>query len=385
MVLAGLGALGLAAWLYLIFARSGFWRADQKLGRQPASGPLPGVVAIVPARNEAETVAQCLESLARQDYGGALSILLVDDASTDNTAACARDALAPYAPRRCARVVSAPPLAKGWTGKLSALNAGVEEAMRFAPEAEFLWFTDADIVHAPQTLARLVAKAATERDLVSLMVRLHCRAFWEKLLIPAFVFFFQMLYPFRAVNADPSRVGGAAGGCILVRRTALEEIGGLQVVKGALIDDCALAEVLRRGGYRLWLGLADGSHSLRVYHGLADLWEMVARTAYTQLRYSPLLLLGSLVGLAVTFLLPPLLFLTMSFHGNSVAGLFGAGAWLLMALAYRPTWQSYGGSIAGTLSLPIAAGLYAAMTISSAWRHWRGAGGQWKERAYNFG
>jgi hopene-associated glycosyltransferase HpnB len=395
-VLTGLGALGLVIWLYLLFGRSGFWRADQRLEIPPHPGPLPtgeresvgrcpAVVAIVPARNEALTVARCMESLAAQDYGGALSILLVDDASTDATAARAQEALTHAAAERPWRIIAAPPLAKGWTGKLSALNAGLEEAKRLAPDAAFVWFTDADIVHGPRTLSALVAKAGEGRDLVSLMVRLHCRELWERLLIPAFVFFFQMLYPFPAVNARPSRIGGAAGGCMLIRRAALQTIGGLTAVKSALIDDCALAEALRRGGFQLWLGLAEESHSLRAYRGLSELWQMVARTAYTQLRHSPLLLLCTLAGLAAAFLLPPLLFLALPFHGEELAAVLGGAAWLLMALAYGPTWQLYGGGLPGSVSLPLAASFYAAMTADSARRHWRGAGGQWKERAYDFG
>lgn len=381
-----LGALSLTIWFYLILGRDGFWRADQRLALGGASvGPMPGVVAIVPARNEEETVGRCLESLARQNYAGALSIILVNDASTDATAARAEETLARHTAERPWRIAVAPPLAKGWTGKLSALNAGLEEAKAFAPDASFIWLTDADIVHGPGTLAGLVAKAGEGCDLVSLMVKLHCESPWERLLIPAFVFFFQMLYPFPAVNARPSRVGGAAGGCILLKRAALEGVGGLEAIKGALIDDCALAQALRRRGFQLWLGLAEASRSLRAYRGLSDLWQMVARTAYTQLRYSPVLLAGTLLGLAATFLLPPLLLLGLPFHQSGAAALLGGIAWIFMALAYLPTWRFYGGSLQGSLGLPLAASLYAAMTLDSARRHWRGSGGQWKERAYDFG
>lgn len=410
-LLAALGALALLVWLYLLFARDGFWRADQRLPPLPLPGkervsaglassapsPLggerqgegadepPAVVAIVPARNEAGTIACCLESLARQDYPGALAIILVDDASTDGTGAIAARALAPFRATRPSRILAAPPLPKGWTGKLWALQAGLDEARRFAPEAAYVWLTDADIAHGPQTLARLAAKAREGRDLVSLMVRLHCEGFWERLLIPAFVFFFQMLYPFPAVNAKPSRVGGAAGGCMLVRRAALEGLGGFHAVKAALIDDCALAEALRRRGGLLWLGLAEDSVSLRPYEGLAALWEMVARTAYTQLRLSPLLLAGTLLGLALTFLVPPLLVLAAPLHGDGAALVLGAAVWVLMAFAYRPTLRLYASPSAHALSLPLAALLYAAMTFDSARAHWRGQGGRWKERGYNFG
>jgi hopene-associated glycosyltransferase HpnB len=348
-------------------------------------GAYPAVVAIVPARNEARTVARCLESLAQQDYPGALSIILVDDGSTDGTGAIAARALAPYGGARPSRILAAPPLAKGWTGKLAALQAGLDAARRFAPEAEYVWLTDADIAHGPRTLARLLEKAREGRDLVSLMVRLHCEGFWERLLIPAFVFFFQMLYPFPAVNAEPSRVGGAAGGCMLIRRAALDALGGFHAVRAALIDDCALAEALRRRGGLLWLGLAEESVSLRPYEGLSTLWQMVARTAYTQLRHSPRLLLGTLIGLGLTFLLPPLLVLGAPLHGDAAALALGGLSWALMAAAYRPTLRLYAAPRLYALSLPLAALLYAAMTLDSARAHWRGEGGRWKERDYNFG
>jgi hopene-associated glycosyltransferase HpnB len=339
----------------------------------------------VPARNEALTVGACLESLAQQDYEGALSIILVDDASSDGTGERARAVLARQPPHRRGRVVSAPPRAEGWTGKLSALNAGLAAARSFAPDAAYVWLTDADIVHGARTLTALVAKAGEGRDLVSLMVKLHCQSAWERLLIPAFVFFFQMLYPFPAVNERPSRMGGAAGGCMLVKRAALEAIGGLETIKAALIDDCALAETLRRRSFFLWLGLAEESHSLRPYEGLGELWHMVARTAYTQLRYSPALLLGTLVGLVLAFLLPPLLLVALVLHGDGLAAILGTASWTLMAVAYYPTVALYGGGPLLSLTLPVAAGLYAAMTADSARRHWLGVGGVWKERAHNFG
>ncbi len=384
MTLAIIGGLSLAIWLYLVFAHHGFWRADQRL--PAASGgvnPWPEIVAIVPARDEAPTIAACMDGLAHQNYAGRLSIILVDDGSTDETAGLAQRALASHAVSAC--VVSAPPLRPGWTGKLWALRTGLEEAELFAPNATHVWFTDADIVHEPGTLSELATKAAEGRDLVSLMVRLHCGTPWERLLIPAFVFFFQMLYPFPAVNDRPSRVGGAAGGCMLVRRGALTEAGGISAISGALIDDCALAELLRRKGFALWLGLARTSHSLRVYQSLSDVWAMVARTAYTQLGHSPVLLLGTLAGLLLTFIAPPLLALLLPFHSNFAAAGLGAAAWLLMAMAYWPTRREYGGGVPGALTLPVAAALYCAMTLDSALRHWRGKGGQWKARAYDFG
>ena len=380
-----LGLLSLAIWIYLLRWRDGFWRADQWLPPNPSRSvgePWPGVVAIVPARNEVGTIARCLQGLVDQDYPGALSVILVDDASDDGTGEAARIVLDAHGERRSGLVIEAPPLAEGWTGKLAAMETGVRAAETFAPEAAFVWFTDADIAHDPRTLSRLVAKAREGRDLVSLMVRLHCSSAWERLLIPAFVFFFQMLYPFPAINAAPSRVGGAAGGCVLLRRASLSSIGGLAAIRGALIDDCSLAEAVRARGGRLWLGLADSSRSLRPYAELKEIWDMVARTAYAQLSYSPLLLLGTIIGLVLVFLVPPLLLLTVPFHKSLLAFGLGAAAWVLMAKAYLPTLRVYHGTRLRAFGLPASATLYMAMTVSSALRHWRGAGGQWKARTY---
>jgi hopene-associated glycosyltransferase HpnB len=217
------------------------------------------------------------------------------------------------------------------------------------------------------------------------MVRLDCRSLWDRLLIPAFVFFFQMLYPFPAVNAKPSRIGGAAGGCLLLARAALEQIGGIAAIKGALIDDCALAEAVRREGFRLWLGHADDSRSLRVYGALSETWDMVARTAYTQLEYSPLKLAGTVLGMILVFLIAPFCVILAPWHGSLVALLSGLAAIGLMVRAYGPTLRLYGLDTSYALTLPVAAALYTAMTVDSALRHWQGKGGAWKARTYDFG
>jgi len=249
---------------------------------------------------------------------------------------------------------------------------------------DFFWFTDADIVHGPQTLRRLVAQAETkERDLVSLMVRLHCKEFWEQLIIPAFVFFFQMLYPFRAVNDDRSPIAAAAGGCVLLRREALERAGGIAAVKNALIDDCALAKAVKTSGGKLWLGLADDSRSLRTAAGLEALWHMVRRTAFTQLHYSYLLLAGTTLGMALVFIVPALSVIGVPWHGDSLALVLGGTAWLLMVLAYAPTLRDYNLAVPLGFALPLTAGLYAAMTVDSALAHRRGQGGTWKGRNYD--
>jgi len=279
--------------------------------------------------------------------------------------------------------MSAPELQPGWTGKLSALNAGVNTATADSPST-YVWFTDADIVHAPDTLRRLVSMAETRaRDLVSLMVRLHCVTFWEKAVIPAFVYFFQMLYPFRAVNDDRASMAAAAGGCVLLRREALERAGGIAAIRGALIDDCALAKAVKTTGGRLWLGLADGSHSLRTAAGLDDLWKMVKRTAFTQLHYSYVLLAGTTVGMALIFLAPPVLALTCYWQDEPLAALAAGLAWVLMAMSYGPTLAAYGLPSWMGFTLPATAALYAAMTVDSGLAYRRGQGGAWKGRHYD--
>lgn len=368
--------LACAAWLFLLNARRGFWRADQRLPVDLVEPSVwPPVTAVVPARNEAATVGACVAALAAQDYPGRLSVIVVDDASDDGTAALARAAGGTRT-----TVLTAPPLAEGWTGKLAALDAGVAAA----GDVPWLWFTDADVVHGPLVLRRLMSHALQRRrDLASLMVKLRCDSAWERLLVPAFVFFFQMLYPFRAVNDDRARAAAAAGGCVLLRRDALARAGGLAAIRGAVIDDCTLARAVKDSGGALWLGLADDSRSLRAADSLAPLWRMVERTAFTQLHYSFLLLAGTVAGLALVFLAPPAAVLHGLAAGRAAEVLAGGAGWLLMVRAYGPTLAAYGQSIGRGFALPVAAALYALMTVSSALAHWRGRGGAWKGRHYD--
>ena len=377
--IVGIAALSLLAWIYLLGFRGGFWRLGERLDPSaPAPPSWPEVVAVVPARDEAPTIAACLESLLAQDYPGRLSVVLVDDNSGDGTGAIASRIA--EADRRVS-VVAGSPLPAGWTGKPWALLQGVARAAETAPDARYYFFTDADVVHPPGTLRALVAKAESDgRELVSLMVRLNCATKWERLLIPAFVFFFRMLFPFAWVN-DPARAtAAAAGGCVLVRTSTLNRAGGLAAIRGTLIDDCALAHAIKRSGGRLWLGLAESSRSLRVYTRLSDVWGMVARTAYTQLRHSPLLLLATVLGMIVLHLAPPLTLAALPLHGSGPAAALAALAWLLMAAAYVPTVAYYRQPWPLAASLPVAAVLYVAMTVDSALRHWRGQGGGWKGR-----
>ena len=378
-----LAFFSLVAWNYLLFFHRGFWRADQRL---PLSwkklDTWPAVVAIIPARNEAETIGAVTAALLAQNYAGAFRVVVVDDASTDGTGDIARGTAGAHR----LDVIEAPPLPAGWTGKLAALNAGLGYVADEAPE--FLWFTDADIVHPPETLTRLVSKAVSgKRDLVSLMVRLRCESLWEQRLIPAFIFFFQMLYPFAAANDDRSKIAAAAGGCVLLRRAALIKAGGLDVISDRIIDDCALAGIVKKSGGKLWLGLTDAgraevSRSLRRCDTLDPLWGMVRRTAFTQLNHSFVTLFGTLLGLTLVFGAPPLLFLTLPFHGQIFPALAGFLAWTGMALAYGPTLKDYGRSPWEGLLLPIVAALYGAMTLSSAVAHVQRRGGGWKGRHY---
>ena len=379
-----LAAVALAGWVYLVLFHGFFWRAKQRLpANATAPDPWPDVVAVIPARDEAPVIGAAVESLLGQDYPGEVRVVVVDDASQDGTADAAREAALRIEAGDRLTVTAAPPLPQGWSGKLWAVHNGLAAA---PAERRYVLLTDADIVHAPDTLKRLVAKAESGPakgglDLVSLMVKLHCESFAERLLIPAFVFFFQKLYPFPWVNDREQSTAGAAGGCMLVRREALERIGGIAAVKDALIDDCALATALKKHG-PIWLGLAETSVSVRRYPRIADVWRMVARTAYTQLRHSPLLVLGTVLGMAFLYLVPPLALILCPFLGAWTAAAMGAAAFALMLYAYRPTWELYRGDDAAILLLPLAALLYTLMTVDSAIQHFRGKGGAWKGRTH---
>ena len=371
LVIAG---AAFAAWVYLLLGRGFFW-LPRFLPRAPAPQHWPSVAAIVPARNEAAHVGAAIASLLAQDYRGDFSVVLVDDHSSDGTAEIARGAAARAGSAARFATVAARPLPPGWSGKLWALGEGVGlVAARPAPP-DLLLFTDADIEHHPRNLAELAAALDHgQRDLVSLMVRLRCASLAERFLVPAFVFFFAMLYPFAWAGDPRRRTAAAAGGCILVRREAYERSGGFAAIRGALIDDCALARAMKRGGSIL-LALTAETHSLRPYPRLADLCAMVARTAYAQLGYNPLLLGVTVLGLALVFLAPPLLLLA----GGAAAWL-GLGAWAAMALAYAPMLRFYRRSPLWAPLLPVVALVYLAATVQSALLHYRGRGGLWKGR-----
>ena len=364
--------VALAVWLYLLLARGGFWRCSERDDPPlPALPAWPRVAAVVPARNEADSIAQSIGSLLAQDYRGAWTVILVDDDSGDGTADVARRTAG--ADGRLA-VVTSRGLPAGWTGKLWALKQGIDAALAQSPD--YLLLTDADIVHAPDSVSRLVARA--ERDglaLTSLMVKLRCESFAERVNIPAFIFFFQMLYPFARVNEPRSAVAAAAGGCMLVRADALRKAGGIAAIRGALIDDCALARALKAHG-PIWLGLTERVRSIRPYPAFADIRRMVARSAYAQLRYSPLLLAGTVVAMTLTYLVPPIL----AIFGTGAARAIAVATWTLMAIAFQPTLRFYRLSPLWGVALPAIALQYLIFTLDSAYQYVRGRGGSWKGR-----
>ncbi|MDJ0582879.1 glycosyltransferase [Crocosphaera sp.] len=385
-------SLSLIIWIYLLLFRGGFWLSNQRINNnlQPLD-EYPSICAIIPARNEADVLPISLKSLLNQEYSGDFSIILVDDQSDDNTGNVAQEIANICKKDGQLKVISGQPLATGWSGKLWAMKQGIEEANKLDNKPDYLLLTDADIEHHNSNLQELVKQAETEKlAMTSLMVKLRCDSFWEQFLIPAFVFFFEKLYPFSWVNNPRNKMAAAAGGCILIRRQILEEIGGIEVVKQALIDDCSLAaavkaklqedrENIEQG---IWLGLSEKTLSLRPYDNLDSIWNMVARTAYTQLNYSPLLLIGTLLGLTIVYLVAPISLIIGLIINSSAIIILGGITWLLMTISYLPTLKLYQCSVFWGLTLPLIGLLYGLMTLDSAWRHWRGKGGGWKGRVY---
>jgi len=380
MLLAMLSVVACAAWAVLATVRLPFWRRIPRLGGEAQLPDWPGVLAVIPARNEAATIGAVVRAHASARYAGDFRIIIVDDHSTDATAELAREAAGDLK----MAVLAASPLREGWTGKLNAVDAGLARGLEFAPDAKYVLLTDADIALAPGTLARLVAHAETHGTaLVSLMARLDARGMWGGLLVPAFVFFFQKLYPFHRVNDAGARDAAAAGGCMLVRRDALEAIGGVAAIRWKLIDDCALAALVKKSGRKIWLGVAkDEAISLRDNRALASIWSMVARSAFTQLDYSWPLLIVTVAGMTLLYLAPPAIALAYPLHENAAAAALGLAAWGLAAATYLPTARVYDQATWKTVFLPIAALFYMLMTISSAVDHARGKGTRWKGRAY---
>jgi len=386
-----LAILTLVLWLYLVVAHGRYWLSTPELPavfpaastaeRAAASPAAPAVDIVVPARDEAGTIAAAIASLAAQDYPGHFRIILVDDGSSDGTADLARAAM-PVNARSELRVITGKPKPAGWSGKLWAVSQGIA-----AGDASIVLLADADIVHDPRHLSSLLARldplpgslkrAVLPVDLVSEMVRLNCVSVAERCLVPAFVYFFQMLYPFALVNDPRSPVAAAAGGTVLIRRTALLRIGGIASIKGALIDDVTLAKAVKQGG-AIYLGHSGLARSIRPYPHFADLWDMIARTAFTQLRYSAWLLVMTLGGLLLVWWAP----LVIALLAEGWARWCGIGAFALGAVSFLPTLARYRRSPLWALTLPLIALFYMAATVGSAIRHWRGSGARWKNRDY---
>ncbi|WP_455359143.1 glycosyltransferase [Streptomyces sp. SYSU K21746] len=375
-------ALGsLAAWLWLLLGQGMFWRTDVRLPPRTDPPRWPSVAVVVPARDEAEVLPVSLPSLLAQDYPGDAEIFLVDDGSSDGTGKLARDLSARYG--GLPLTVSSPGEPEpGWTGKLWALRHGIALA-RAAGEPDYLLLTDADIAHEPDSLRELVAAAGSAGlDLVSQMARLRVTSGWERLVVPAFVYFFAQLYPFRWVNSRRGRTAAAAGGCVLLRTEAAVRARVPDSIRQAVIDDVSLARAVRRGGGTIWLGLAERVDSVRPYPRLHDLWRMVSRSAYAQLRHNPLLLVATVAGLAVVYLAPPVALCAGLRSGHAPAAWAGGLAWALMAGTYIPMLRYYRQSLWLAPLLPVTAALYLLMTVDSAVQHYRGRGAAWKGRTY---
>jgi len=375
-MLIAAGVLSLVVWIYLVFARGGFWRIVPTAPAASAQENQVHIAAIIPARNEADVVGRAVCSLLQQTGHNTIHIFLVDDGSTDGTAQAAHSAAIALGQAQNLTVVPGIPLPEGWSGKLWAMHQGVEQARHTAPH--FFLFTDADIEHAPDSVSTLVSIAQAGRyDMASFMVKLHCASVAEKLLIPAFVYFFFKLYPPAWISNPRRSDAGAAGGCILIRPEALAKAGGIEAIRQEVIDDCSLAARVKRNGGSLWLGASATTCSIRPYEGFSGIGRMISRSAFNQLRHSNLLLLLSMVGMAVIYLLPP----ALVFTGKNIgAAALGALAWLLMVISYLPVLRLYRLNPLWALALPLAAIFYVAATFHSAWKYWAGRGGEWKGR-----
>jgi hopene-associated glycosyltransferase HpnB len=385
-MLIAAGVLTLVIWAYLVLARGGFWRVSPVApGLMSAEKDSPEngaqlnpirIAVIIPARNEADVVDRAVRSLLQQIGRQQIHIFLIDDASTDGTAQAARAAAIADKQTQNLTILNGSPLPSGWSGKLWAMEQGIEQAAKTAPD--FFLFTDADIEHAPDSIATLVSIAqAGPYEMASFVVKLHCQSVAEKLLIPAFVYFFFKLYPPAWISNPRHSEAGAAGGCILIRPTALEKAGSIAAIRQEVIDDCSLAARVKRTGGRLWLGASATTRSIRPYEGFSGIGRMISRSAFNQLRHSNFLLLISIIGMAATYLLPPALVLATH---RMVPVILGGTAWLLMVLSYWPVLRLYGLNPLWALTLPLAAFFYVGATFHSAWKYWVGRGGEWKGR-----
>jgi hopene-associated glycosyltransferase HpnB len=382
-------AIALTGWVWLALARGGYWRTDVRLPQPSDPTSLehwPTVAILTPARDEIDVLPRTVPALLGQDYAGRFRVIVADDGSTDGTGALLKrewpdvSVVAPGEPPH------------GWAGKLWALRAAAAEADIAtgaqpgcqSAKADYLLLTDADIVHRSDSLRALVQAAETGGyALVSQMARLRAETGWERLIVPAFVYFFALLFPFRWSNDPAARTAAAAGGCVLVRRDALERAGGFEAIHDAIIDDVALADAVKGAGGRTFLGLGDRVDSIRAYPRLSSLWAMVSRSAFAQLNHSLWLLAGTVAGLALMFWAPVAALIGGVIAGDSVLAALGGAAWALMTALYAPMIRYYRLPWWLSLTLPFTATLYLAMTVTSAIQHYRGAGGAWKGRTYD--
>nr|WP_324787857.1 glycosyltransferase [Streptomyces sp. H51] len=373
-------AVSLAAWLWLLLCQGFFWRTDVRLPPREEPGDWPPVCVVVPARDEAAVLPESLPSLLAQDYPGRAEVFLVDDGSRDGTGELARELAREHGGLPLTVGSPGEPPA-GWTGKLWAVRHGI--ALARARDPEYLLLTDADIAHAPDSLRQLVAAARTGGfDVVSQMARLRVESLWERLVVPAFVYFFAQLYPFRRIGRKAARTAAAAGGCVLLRADTAERARVPDAIRHAVIDDVALARAVKAGGGHVWLGLAERVDSVRPYPRLHDLWRMVSRSAYAQLRHNPLLLAGTVAGLVLVYLVPPVTLAVGAAAGDAAAASLGGLAWLVMAGTYAPMLHYYRQPLWLAPLLPFTAFLYLLMTVDSAVQHRRGRGAAWKGRTY---
>jgi len=381
MIALSIMSLCCATWIYLLVARGGFWRPTEHDGDtlvEPHGFEWPRVTAVMPARDEADVIGTSLRSLLRQSYAGELSIIVVDDASSDATARVAKEMAVQCGAANRLTVLAAPPLPAGWSGKLWAVDHGVRHARMLPDPPEYVLLTDADIAFADDALAQLVLRAVRGNlILASLMARLNCESVAERALIPAFIFFFQMLYPFAWVKRAERATAAAAGGCMLVRLESLQAAGGIAAIGNEIIDDCALARLLKVRG-AIWLGLTRRVRSVRMYRNVEPIRRMVSRSAYAQLRYSPWILACAVAAMALTYLAPP----AFALLATGVPQVLGALTWAAMALAFQPTLRVYDASPAWGVALPLIAAAYLLFTLDSAWQHMRGRGGLWKGRTH---
>ncbi|MFT8737076.1 MAG: glycosyltransferase [Zymomonas mobilis] len=368
-----LGLLSLSIWIGLLFFHGGFWLCRERDDRPvPSLDIWPDVVAVVPARNEADVIEKTIRSLLMQEYPGNFKVILVDDNSEDNTAEVARKAAGDY-PEGKLTILNGETLPKGWAGKLWAIDQGIKAA----GQVKWLWLTDADIAHRTDTLKMLVAHSEKEGLIFhSLMARLSCNNFAEWALIPAFVFFFQMLYPFRHINNPKHKTAGAAGGCMLADRVSLEKAGSIEAIRHAIIDDCSLGMIMKKQG-KIRLSLTNRSLSVRPYLSFREIGHMISRSAYAQLQYSSLLLALTLAGMSLVYLVPPILF----FLTHGLSAWVGLTGWVMMALAFQPILHFYHRSPLWGIALPLIAIFYSCATFFSAVHVWQGRGGMWKGRA----